>query len=145
MDGPTKERIDALRAEIAVKHGLLLDPTDPIFVAVTLNEAVLGQCLDAAGLAAERAERASAARMIAQSDRVKADAERMIGGAAEVIAETMRSATDELQRQLRATLDNARPVAAPSDSRLPTVLAVALGVAAGTAGTALIGLAIALW
>lgn len=131
-----RERIDALRAEVARRHNLLLDPSDPVLVTVTLCELTLASYIQAAEAAAERAERSSAARVTAEVIRIKSDAERMIGGAADFMTETIRAATEDLATTLRAAMDSAPPPAPPRPNLADPRGTLWLWMAANTLATA---------
>jgi len=124
----------AIRLEVARRHSLLLDDTDPVLVTVTLSELVLQHYLELARSASEDAERASAGRIAQEVERVKATAERMIVGASEVIAARVSEAGQAAQAQVLDALAQrlaAAEAATASAVRARTTAMIAAGVAVG--------------
>lgn len=78
--------IDALRAQVARRHNILLPNDDPIFVAVSLNELVLAEYLSRMNATADDARAQSIAAASHQVELAKAAAGKLITESAGYIA-----------------------------------------------------------
>ena len=79
-----------LIAEVAKRHGILLDANDPVLVTVTLNELVLEEYLRRVSAAVEQGER----RAIAASERQLAIAKQAAG---EILTRTAAYVADQVR------------------------------------------------
>ncbi|MGB8932396.1 MAG: hypothetical protein WCC48_14225 [Anaeromyxobacteraceae bacterium] len=92
--------VKELIGEVARRHNVLVDPTDPIFVAVTLNELLLGEHVHAVQAAVERAQTNIAAGSRHQVENAKQAATILMVDSAKYAAEQVRSAGAHLHAQL---------------------------------------------
>jgi hypothetical protein len=126
---------DALRKEVAVKHGVLLGPDDPILVTVTLHDLVLGRYVEV--LSAQNAGHAKAlsAALAEQVEQSKALGGRIITEAADYVStqvrEAVTAAITEAGDRLRADLNAARQESAALAAEAGTARATAIGAALG--------------
>ena len=135
---------DALRAEVAKRHNLLLGKEDPILAVVTLNELVLEHFIERAEEAAADLERRGAQLMAQEVSAVKAAAEGMIAGASRYIAAEVTKAGSDAQSSMLAALDKRL---AASDKAAATAQAAktpALWAAAAAVAAALVTLGVAI-
>lgn len=126
--------IEAIRMEVARRHGVLLDAKDPIFVSVTLSELVLEELLARIEKASAEFEKSAAALMAQELAAVKGTAETMIAGTAKVLANTVREASEKHHAALIAAVSKqAEAIAAGAlqadRGRATAVLAAAVSVA----------------
>lgn len=96
--------VEALRTEVAKRHGLLLGRDDPIFVAVTLHELVLDDFLRRAQIAAEEVERRASGGYARSIEDAKRGAEKLVVGAAAYFAEEVRRGAAQAQMLIDASL-----------------------------------------
>ena len=96
--------IQRLIGEAARRHGVLLEPNDPLFLTVTLNELVLAHYLERARAAVEAAQDQISAGAIQQREAAKAVARQVIAGGVEALAKANARAAAELQAAIRRTL-----------------------------------------
>lgn len=94
--------IQRLIGEAAERHGVLLEPNDPLFIAVTLNDLVLARHFERTQAALEAAQDQIAAGAAQQREAAKALAERAIVGGAEYAAKTIHGAVAAIEPALRA-------------------------------------------
>lgn len=77
----------ALIGEVARRHGVLLGPTDPVLVTVTLNELVVGRLVDLVAARMEAASNDFSAAAVQQREAAAASASALITEAAQYMAE----------------------------------------------------------
>ena len=82
--------VQGLIGEVAKRHNVLVDPQDPVFVVVTLNELLLDECLRRVSAAAEQGER----RAIVASERQLAIAKQAAG---EIVTRTAGYVADQVR------------------------------------------------
>jgi hypothetical protein len=126
--------IEALRMEVARRHGVLLDAKDPIFVSVTLSELVLSELLAKIENASADFEKRAAALMAQELVAVKGTAETMIAGTAKVLANTVKEASEKHHAALIAAVqkqaEGIASAALQADrGRSTAVLAAAVSIA----------------
>jgi hypothetical protein len=126
---------ETLRLEVAKRHNLLLDKSDPILAAVTLNELVLAEFLERSTAVSEEWERRGAALMAQEVATVKSAAERMIVGAAAFFASEVRKASEGAELSIAGALKQRLEAAVAAAERAeaakrPALWAAALSLAA---------------
>ena len=84
--------IDALIGEVAKKHGVRLGKDDPIFVALTLNKAVLERYVSGIDKRLEESARLTAEEHVRAREAAKDIAERIINEGAAFIAKEIEQA-----------------------------------------------------
>src|SRR5512146_965976 len=99
--------VQRLIGEVARRHNVLVDPGDPIFVAVTLNELLVTDYVQNVQAAIARAEVASAAACNEQIERVRQLAEQLVIGAAKNASDQVRAAGTTVRTQLERTIREA--------------------------------------
>lgn len=97
--------IDALRAEVAKRHNVLLGKDDPIFLTVTLNELVLGDFLAASRQVVEGVLDQSSALAAQQEAAAKATAEKLVTNAGRFIADQVKEAGARVQDEWMRVLE----------------------------------------
>lgn len=99
--------VQQLIGEVARRHNVLVGPDDPIFVAVTLNELLLGEHVQRLQSAVDRATRAGAEASAQQVEHARLVASHLITDGARYSADQIRSAGATLRGQLeRFALDS---------------------------------------
>jgi hypothetical protein len=99
--------VQELIGEVAKRHNVLVDPKDPIFIAVTLNELLLEEHVRAVQAAVERAQTNIAAGSRHQVENAKQAATILMVDSAKYAAEQVRSAGAHLHAQLEQLLQDA--------------------------------------
>lgn len=135
---------EALRLEVAKRHNLLLDKSDPILAAVTLNELVLASFLDRAETAAGEWEKRGAALMAQQVATVKDAAEKLVLGASNYFAAEVRKATDGAEGAIGTAIKQRLDLAIAAAERAEAAKRPALWAAAASVAAAFLTLGIAL-
>jgi hypothetical protein len=95
--------IQRLIGEAARRHGLLLEPSDPLFVTITLNELILIHHLDRMQATIEAAQDQISAGAVQQREAAKAIAERTIASGADYVTRTIGEAVAEMELAIRST------------------------------------------
>ena len=90
-----------LIGEVARRHGVLLDPADPIFATVTLNERIVARAVEQVGAMLEAATDQLSAAAAQQQDAARATAAALITGSATYIVDQAEKAADEMAVRLR--------------------------------------------
>ena len=85
--GDTNFDREALIAEVAKRHKILLDPDDPAFALITINEIVLSRAITIVEAKLEAMERRLAQISAQQAETAKAIGEAIITAAAAYVAE----------------------------------------------------------
>lgn len=105
------ELIDALRAEIAKRHNVLLNRDDPIFVTVALHEMVLAHYADAVAVRVDAATDRGIAASAVQVQAAKDTAAKLINDASGYVADQVRRAAkggaEEFADVIKRKLDGA--------------------------------------
>jgi hypothetical protein len=96
--------IDRLIAEVARRHGFVLDRDDPVLATVTLNELTLSRALAQLKDVVEAAKLEIAAGAARQSEAAKNEASVLITAAAEYADEQFRQAAKGAADEVRAGL-----------------------------------------
>ena len=127
-----------LIAEVARRHQVLLAPGDPIFVTVTLNEAIVAQAVErVAGLLDAAADQLSAAAA-QQREAAKEEAAALITGAAVYLVQQAEKATDEmatrLQQEIGTETARMRAVADQAERAKRVAVYAAAGAVTGITG-----------
>lgn len=127
--------IEAIRLEVARRHGVMVGKDDPLLAFVTVNELVLESFLADARAASDELERRGAALMAQEVANVKATAEKMVGGAASFFAQEVRKATDAAESSVSNSIERrvAQAIAAADRAeavKRPAYIAAAVAIAA---------------
>src|SRR5512133_810057 len=93
-------KVQDLIGEVAKRHNVLVDPQDPVFVAVTLNELLLAEHVQKLHAALERAEKATAAASIRHLETVRWTAASLIADSSNHVADQVRAAGSAVRTQL---------------------------------------------
>lgn len=135
----TKELI----GEVAKRHGVLLGPTDPVLVTVTLNELVVGRLIEHVAARMEAASNDFSAAAVQQRQAAAASASALITEAAQYMAEQAHQVGDELAdriaeriaRETKAARADAQSAVAAA-RRIKTTAIYAAGTAIAAAALA---------
>lgn len=93
-----------LIGEVARRHNVLLDPSDPIFATVTLNERIVARAVGQVAAMLDAASDQISAAAAQQEEAARATAAALITGAAAYIVDQAQKAGDELAIRLRNEL-----------------------------------------
>lgn len=137
--------VQVLIGEVARRHNVLVDPSDPIFVTVTLNELLLGEHvrkLEAALDAAEQRSATASARNIDAARRAATqlltDGGRQAGDHVRAAGTAIRAQLEQVVRDSLLAAEGAALDAARSRRRSTWAAAAALAGACVALGTAII-------
>ncbi len=124
---------EALIAEVAKRHKILLDPDDPAFALITINEIVLSRAIALVEAKLEEMEQRLAQISEKQTETAKAIGEAIITAAAAYVAERLKDAGGNLIDNIRMStgLEDAKP-----QSMIAGLLKTILGSSATTAAFA---------
>lgn len=103
--------VQRLIGEVARRHNVLVDPDDPIFVTVILNELLLSEHLTKVQGAIAASERSVAAGARRHLESARGAATQVIAESAACAAEHVRAAGVEVRAQLQSVLREALTVA----------------------------------
>ena len=103
MEQPHFDR-EALIAEVAKRHKILLDPDDPAFALVTINEIVLSRAIAIVEAKLEEAERRLAQISEKQTETAKSIGETIISAGAAYVAERLKDAGADLIEKIRTSV-----------------------------------------
>ena len=103
MEQPHFDR-EALIGEVAKRHKILLDPDDPAFALITINEIVLSRAIAIVEAKLEEMERLLAQISEKQTETAKAIGENIITASAAYIAERLKDAGADLIEKVRASV-----------------------------------------
>jgi len=139
--------VQRLIGEVARRHNVLVDPGDPLFAAVTLNELVLAEHLEKVREALIRSEAAIEAAAGKHAEHARHVAARLLTEAGTQVGEQIRAASMSLRQQLEKSIENsvrsARSAAQESaQNRRATFWAAALATACACLSAAAILLAL---
>ena len=97
MAESTPLNIEEMRRRLAVVHGVLIPPNDPVFALVALNNELLQHYAEVVAKGAEAVQIHAAAGLAAVTDealkRAELTAARVVGAANDLAAETLATAT----------------------------------------------------
>ena len=93
--------VQDLIGEVAKRHNVLVDPQDPIFVAVTLNELLLAEHVQKMQASLERAEKATALASSRHLDVARRTAADLMADSSRHVSDQMRAAGSALRTQLQ--------------------------------------------
>ena len=94
---------EALIAEVAKRHKILLDPDDPAFALITINEMVLSRAVAIVEAKLQETEQRLGQISEKQTDTAKAISESIITAAASYVAERLTEAGADLIEKVRTT------------------------------------------
>jgi hypothetical protein len=139
--------VQQLVGEVAKRHNVLVDPSEPIFVSVTLNELLLAEHLRKVQAALEQAERTAALACSHQVEAAKWTAAQLMTDGARHVSEQVRAAGSavriQLEQVLRESIAAAQASAAEAARHQRRSRWAAF--AAATSACVALGLAAALW
>jgi len=95
---------EALIAEVAKRHKILLDPDDPAFALITINEIVLSRAIAIVEAKLEAMEQRLAQISEKQTETAKAIGEAIITAGAAYVAERFKDAGADLIEKVRTTV-----------------------------------------
>jgi hypothetical protein len=95
---------EALIAEVAKRHKILLDPDDPAFALITINEIVLSRAIAIVEAKLEETERRLAHISATQTETAKAIGETIITAGAAYVAERLKDAGADLIEKVRRSI-----------------------------------------
>jgi hypothetical protein len=139
--------VQDLIGEVAKRHNVLVDPQDPLFVAVTLNELLLAEHAQKVQAALDRAEQVQSHASIRHLETVRLTAAHLIADSSKHVADQMRMAGSVVRGQLQHVAREllvAAEAAAAEASRQRRASQWAAAVAIGCA-CMVIGMAVASW
>ena len=94
---------EALIAEVAKRHKILLDPDDPAFALITINEIVLSRAIAIVEARLKEMEQRLAQISAQQTEAAKAIGEAIITAGASYVAERLKDAGADLIEKIRAS------------------------------------------
>jgi hypothetical protein len=97
-------KVQDLIGEVAKRHNVLVDPSDPIFVAVTLNELLLAEHVANVAkveAALERAENALAVAASRHLEKTRWTATTLVANSSAALSEQLKAAGPALRSQLQ--------------------------------------------
>ncbi len=95
---------EALIAEVAKRHRILLDPDDPAFALITINEIVLSRAIAIVEARLTEIEQRLGHISAQQTKTAKAIAEAIITAAAAYVAERLKDAGADLIEKVRTSI-----------------------------------------
>ena len=95
---------EALIAEVAKRHKILLDPDDPAFALITINEIVLSRAIAIVEAKLEEMEQRLAQISEKQTETAKAIGENLITAGAAYLAERLKDAGADLIQKVRTSV-----------------------------------------
>jgi hypothetical protein len=102
--GETHFDREALIAEVAKRHKILLDPDDPAFALITINEIVLSRAIAIVEARLQQMEQRLAHISEKQAETAKAIGEAIITTAAAYVAERLKDAGADLIEKVRTSV-----------------------------------------
>jgi hypothetical protein len=94
---------EALIAEVAKRHNILLDPDDPAFALITMNEIVLSRAIAIVEAQLKEMEHTLAHISAQQTETAKAIGEAIVTAGAAYVAERLRDAGADLIEKVGAS------------------------------------------
>jgi predicted metal-dependent hydrolase len=101
--GETHFDREALIAEVAKRHKILLDPDDPAFALITINEIVLSRAIAIVEARLKEMEQRLEHISAQQTETAKAIGESIITAAAAYVAERLKDASSDLIEKVRTS------------------------------------------
>jgi hypothetical protein len=95
---------EALIAEVAKRHKILLDPDDPAFALITINEIVLSRAIAIVEAKLEAMEQRLAQISAQQTEAAKAIGEAIITAGAAYVVERLKDAGADLVEKVRTSI-----------------------------------------
>ncbi len=95
---------EALIAEVAKRHKILLDPDDPAFALITINEIVLSRAIAIVEARLKEVEQRLAHISAQQTETAKAIGEAIITAGATYVAERLKDAVADLVEKVRTSI-----------------------------------------
>ncbi len=139
--------VQDLIGEVAKRHNVLVDPQDPIFVAVTLNELLLAEHVQNMQASLQRAEKATVLASSRHLETVRWTAATLIADSSKHVSDQVRAAGSALRTQLQHVVRElvvAAEAAATEAARQRRASQWAAAAAIGCA-CLVIGMAVATW
>jgi hypothetical protein len=139
--------VQDLIGEVARRHNVLVDPEDPVFVAVTLNELLLAEHVQKVQAALDRAERVTQDATGRHLEKVRSTATTLLADSGKHLADQLRGAGSALRAQLQNVVRElalATAAAAAEAARQRRAAQWAAAVAIGCA-CLVVGLAAVTW
>ncbi|HEY6005588.1 MAG TPA: hypothetical protein VIV57_22090 [Anaeromyxobacter sp.] len=139
--------VQDLIGEVAKRHNVLVDPQDPVFIAVTLNELLLAEHVQKVQAALDRAEQVTAHASNRHLETVRWTAATLIADSSKHVADQVRAAGSALRTQLQHAVRElivAAEAAATEAARQRRASQWAAVAAIGCA-CLVIGMAVATW
>jgi VIT1/CCC1 family predicted Fe2+/Mn2+ transporter len=139
--------VQDLIGEVARRHNVLVDPEDPVFVAVTLNELLLAEHVQNVQAALDRAEQATQGATNRHLEKVRSAASALFADSSKHLAEQVRGAGSALRAQFQDVIRElalATAAAATEAARQRRAAEWAAAVAIGCA-CLVVGLAAVTW
>ena len=136
---------EALIAEVAKRHKILLDPDDPAFALITINEIVLSRAIAIVEARIAAMEQRLAQISAEQTEAAKAIGEAIITAGAAYVAERLKDAAADLIEKVRTKfgLDQGKqPGGQPSGTTILSCGAMTAAFAAGFLAASLCCLAL---
>jgi hypothetical protein len=97
----TAMKVQELIGEVAKRHNVLVDPSDPVFIAVTLNEVLLAEHLAKVDAALAQAEETFARASERQLEKARYTATALVANTSVALAEQLKGAGVGLRAQLQ--------------------------------------------
>lgn len=135
--------LQRLVGEVARRHNVLVDPSDPIFVAVTLNEILLAEHVRKIEKALDQANRSIAAASTLEVEKAKRIAAQYIAQGAQHSADQVRAVGLVIRAELEAAIAGSIRAARDSASAAARDRALAVRAAMVTAACAALVVAMA--
>ena len=136
----------ALIAEVAKRHKILLDPDDPAFAFITINEIVLSRAIAIVEARLQEMEQRLAQISATQTGTAKAIGETIITAGAAYVAERLKDAGADFIENSRASVGldqgNKQSSSGLSDKTLLSYSAMSAAFAAGVLAASLCYLAL---
>ncbi len=139
--------VQDLIGEVAKRHNVLVDPQDPIFVAVPLNELLLAEYVQQMQASLERAEKAAALASSQHLEVTRRTAADLLADSSRHVSDHVRAAGSALRTQLQHVVQQlvvAAEAAATEAARQRRASQWAAAVAIGCA-CLVVGMAVAAW
>ena len=140
-------KVQDLIGEVAKRHNVLVDPQDPIFVAVTMNEVLLGEHVDKAQAALARSDKAAEVASARHLETVRQTAASLITESSKRAADEVRAAGFAVRKELQQVAREfvaAAEAAVTEAARQRRSSRRAAIVAIGCAGV-VVGMTVATW
>ncbi len=136
-----------LIGEVARRHNVLVDPEDPVFVAVTLNELLLADHVQKLQAALDRAEMKTDHATSRHLEKVKWTAANLVADSSKQFGNELRQAGSALGAQLQHVVRELVHVAEAAAAEAARERRAAQWAAAAAIGCAclVVGMAVATW